>query len=73
MAGRNIDMKDKKVLVVGMGRSGIAACRALCDAGAVVSAQDSKKEEELDEKTAALLNERGITKYLGKVPEDTSG
>ncbi len=73
MAGRNIDMKDKKVLVVGMGRSGIAACRALCDAGAVVSAQDSKKEEELDEKTAALLNERGITKYLGKVPEDISG
>ena len=64
-------MKDKKVLVVGMGRSGIAACKALHDAGALVMAQDSKKEDEIDEKTAVFLNEAGIKKYLGEVPEDT--
>ena len=38
MKGKNTEeMKDKKVLVVGMGRSGIAAAHALQAAGAVVS------------------------------------
>ena len=72
MAGKcNEDMKNKEVLVVGMGRSGIAACKALHEAGASVSAQDSKKEGEIDSSTAAFLNDAGIKKYLGCVPEDT--
>ena len=33
-------MKDTKVLIIGMGRSGRAAAKALIDKGAVVSIQD---------------------------------
>jgi len=63
-------MKDKKVLVIGMGRSGKAAVEALVDAGAVVSVQDSKTEDKLEKEFLAYLNEKGVTKYLGSVPED---
>ena len=36
--------KDKKVLVVGMGRSGIAAADALMDQEAEICLQDSKED-----------------------------
>ena len=38
----------KKVLVVGLGKSGKAAARALNNAGAVVSIQDSSTADKLD-------------------------
>lgn len=63
-------MKDKKVLVIGMGRSGKAAVEALVGAGAAVSVQDSKTEEQLEQTFAAYLNANGVTKYLGCVPDD---
>lgn len=70
MKGKNTEeMKDKKVLVVGMGRSGIAAAHALQAAGAVVSVQDSKKEEEIDKDFLDFVGEAGIKKYFGTVPE----
>ena len=65
-------MKDKKVLVIGMGRSGIAATYALVDTGAVVSVQDSKSEDQIDKEFVAYLNENNVGKYLGKIPEDMS-
>lgn len=65
-------MKGKKVLVIGMGRSGIAATYALVDAGAVVSVQDSKSEEQIDKAFVDYLNEKGVSKYLGSIPEDMS-
>ena len=42
------DMKGKKVLVVGMGRSGIAATQAMVKLGAKVSVQDSKPADKID-------------------------
>lgn len=65
-------MKGKRVLVIGMGRSGIAATYALVDAGAVVSVQDSKSEEQIDKAFMDYLNEKGVSKYLGSIPEDMS-
>ncbi|MGB9976751.1 UDP-N-acetylmuramoyl-L-alanine--D-glutamate ligase [Thermovenabulum sp.] len=44
-----MDVKDKKVLVVGLARSGTAACEELLKMGAKVTATDIKKEEELKE------------------------
>ena len=45
----NLDnIKNKKVLIVGLGRSGIAAAQAMIRLGADVSIQDSKKEETVD-------------------------
>ena len=65
-------MKDKKALVVGMGRSGKAAVAALVNMGAVVSVQDSKTEDTLDREFLQFLQEKGIDRYLGRVPEDMS-
>ena len=63
-------MKDKKVLVIGMGRSGKAAVEALVSAGAAVSVQDSKAVDQLEPSFVAYLDTNGITKYLGCVPDD---
>lgn len=64
------EIKDKKILVVGFGRSGIAAARVLLDLGACVAIQDSKKEEDIDEELLASFRRRGAEFYLGKIPED---
>ena len=45
---------DKKVLVVGMARSGVAAAQLLCEAGAHVIVNDNKTREELGDALAPL-------------------
>jgi len=48
------DLKGKKVLVVGLGQSGLAAAKYLADQGAFVTVTDTKKEEELKVKIDEL-------------------
>ena len=57
------NMKDKKVLVVGLGKSGIAAVQAMLKLGAEVSIQDSKTRNK---------SGNGFAYYLGTVPADMS-
>lgn len=66
------DMKDKKVLVIGMGNSGKAAVQAMIKLGAIVSIQDSKKEEAMEPQLLAYLKDKNVTCYLGRQPEDMS-
>ena len=63
-------MKGKKVLVVGMGRSGKAAVEALCQAGAVVSAQDSKTADTMEPEFIRFLEENNVSTYFEEVPSD---
>lgn len=63
-------MKDKKVLVVGMGRSGIAAVKALVNAGAVVSVQDSKERDGMDQDFLEYLADNQVKEYFGCKPDD---
>ena len=63
-------LKGKKVLVVGLGKSGKAAARALNEAGAVVYVQDSKTQDKLDTQFIQYMQNEGIVSYLGCVPED---
>lgn len=49
-----MDWENKKVLVVGMARSGVAAAQLLRSAGAVVTVNDTKSEEQLGEQIAVL-------------------
>ncbi len=65
-----MDMKDKKVLVSGIARSGIAAAHLLKKLGADVVIQDAKTEDKLDRKTLDALEKDGIRLYLGVNPDD---
>lgn len=60
------------VLVVGLGKSGKAAARALNEAGAVVTIQDSKTPDRLDTQFLQYMQNENIGSYLGSVPEDMS-
>ncbi len=66
------DMKDKKVLVVGAGKSGKAAAQAMVKLGAKVSVQDSKPEDEVDFQLEVFLEDRHIDCYWACEPEDMS-
>jgi len=49
-----MDYDRKKVLVVGMARSGVAAAQLLRSSGAIVTVNDSKTEEELGQQLSPL-------------------
>lgn len=50
-------LKNKKVLVVGLGKSGVAASRLLLREGAIVTATDSRPFEALPEEAKELVNQ----------------
>lgn len=64
------NMKHKKVLIVGLGKSGIAAVQAMIRLEAEVYIQDSKKEESIDANLAAYLRGKGVTCYFDQLPPD---
>lgn len=61
-------MKNQNVLVVGLGKSGIAALQAVLKLGAKVSVQDSKGEDEIDPQLLSFLEGRDVTCFFGKDP-----
>jgi UDP-N-acetylmuramoylalanine--D-glutamate ligase len=63
-----MDLEGKKVLVVGIARSGVAAARLLASRGAMVIANDIKPESELGD-AAAELRRLGVMLSLGAHPE----
>ncbi len=66
----NLDnIKDKAVLVVGLGKSGIAALEAMVKLGAEVSVQDSKAENAVAPELMEYLKANNVTGYFGGVPE----
>jgi len=48
------DLRGRRTVVLGLARSGVAACRFLADAGAVVAAYDRRPAAELSREVAAL-------------------
>ncbi len=68
---KKYDIKGRKALVVGLGKSGIAATQALIKLGAEVSVQDSKKIEEIDPQLINFLRSREVKFYFGKDPDET--
>ena len=65
-----MDLKNKRVLVVGLGRSGAASAFFLRDQGAKVTVSDEKSEAQLQNEIAALLD-RGISIETGRHGERT--
>src|SRR5262249_61576373 len=60
-----MELKDKRVLVVGLGRSGAASAFFLQDHGAKVTVSDEKSEAQLQNEIAALLD-RGVSIETGR-------
>lgn len=65
-----MELKDKRVLVVGLGRSGVAAAFFLQDHGARVTVSDAKSESQLEKEIPALLD-RGVSLETGRHSERT--
>jgi UDP-N-acetylmuramoylalanine--D-glutamate ligase len=65
-----MEVKGKRVLVVGLGKSGVASALFLASRGARVTVSDAKSEELLRNEIPALLD-RGITVETGKHGERT--
>ena len=67
---KQMELKNKKVLVVGLGRSGVASAFFLQEHGAKVIVSDSKSEAQLQNEVPALLD-RGISIEAGQHGERT--
>src|SRR5215471_476769 len=65
-----MDLKNKRVLVVGLGRSGVASAFFLQDHGAKVTVSDEKSEAQLQNEITALLD-RGVSIETGRHGERT--
>src|SRR5215467_3649162 len=65
-----MELKNKRVLVVGLGKSGVAAAFFLADRGAKVAVSDAKSEAQLEKQIPALLD-RGISLETGTHNERT--
>ena len=65
-----MDVKGKRILVVGLGKSGVAAALFLQARGARVTVSDAKPEEQLRHEIPALLD-KGITVESGGHGERT--
>ncbi len=65
-----MDVKGKRVLVVGLGKSGVASALFLESRGARVTVSDAKSEDQLPNEIPALLD-RGVTVETGKHGERT--
>ena len=63
-------LKDKKVLVVGMGKSGEAAMDLALEQGAHVHIQDIKTREQIGAEFIQKLESLPVKAWLGKVPDD---
>ena len=61
-------VKDKRIMVCGMARSGIAAAKLLCELGAVVTISDLKKEEDFGDQLKEL-HTFGCKFALGEAPD----
>ncbi|PYX97828.1 MAG: UDP-N-acetylmuramoyl-L-alanine--D-glutamate ligase, partial [Acidobacteria bacterium] len=59
-----MDVKGKRVLVVGLGKSGVASAQFLAARGARVTVSDTRSQNELKNQIPALLD-RGIAVETG--------
>ncbi|MBP6491510.1 MAG: UDP-N-acetylmuramoyl-L-alanine--D-glutamate ligase [Clostridia bacterium] len=64
-------LENKRILVVGMGKSGIAATQALLKIGAIVSVYDRKEEDNIDPQLVQFLRNKNVTCYFGEEPDNT--
>lgn len=65
-----MELKGKKVLLVGLAKTGISTIKCLAKYGADITVNDIKTEEQLEEIIAEIKDIDGIKYILGHHPED---
>ncbi len=65
-----MELRDKTVLVAGMGKSGMAAAKALLKKGAVIALYDKKDEDSVSEEIKAFAEENNISCFWNAIPEE---
>lgn len=65
-----MEMKGKKVLVAGMGKSGIAATEALVCLNAIVTVYDGKKAEQIDSRFLEYIRIHKIERFFNQEPSN---
>ena len=63
-------LKEKSVLVVGLGRSGRASIEALAGKVKRLALQDSKEERDISDEDMKFLKDKGVECHFAHVPED---
>ena len=63
------NIKDRRVLIVGMGKSGVAAAQAMLKLGANVTIQDSKERQKTDAQLLNFLEGKNVKCYFHQLPE----
>jgi len=66
-----VELKNKRVLVVGLARTGVATALFCAARGAVVTATDSRSEADIGEEIRAKLRAAGVNLELGGHREQT--
>ena len=64
-----MELRDKRILIAGIGKSGMAALRVLTEKGAEVRVYDNKKPEEIDAEVKKEAEEKAAACYWGELPE----
>lgn len=64
------NIKSKKVLVIGMGKSGLESAKFLKNKGAELYIQDNKTMEEFDEDTQKTIEDLNGELYLNEMPDN---
>jgi UDP-N-acetylmuramoylalanine--D-glutamate ligase len=67
-----MEIKQKKIMIVGMGKSGAALMDVLLSLSAEVYLYDSKTQDAIDQKIVSKAEENRIPLFFGKEPEDIS-
>lgn len=63
------NLKDKRILIVGIGKSGIAATQALLKLGAKVTVQDMKDVNSIEPQLIKFLEGKNVECCFGEIPD----
>jgi len=65
-----VNYKDKKILIIGLGKSGVGAISPLINNGAILSVYDKKNIEDVDKEVIELFTRNNIETFLGYEPKN---
>jgi UDP-N-acetylmuramoylalanine--D-glutamate ligase len=65
-----VNFKDKKILIIGLGKSGNGSIRPLINSGAIISVYDKKSIENMDKENIELFTNNNIETFLGNEPQE---